>query len=176
MFQKILVAVDRSSVSQPVLAEAIALAQAVRASLMLLHVLAPDEEGSPGLPVHPYASYYPVMNDSVWQTYRRQWDVYEAEMLDWLKQQADIAIAAGISTEFSQSSGSPGKIICEAAHRWGAELIIVGSRGRSGLQELLLGSVSNYVMHHADCSVLVVHPENQTTASASQAEQAEAIA
>ena len=43
------------------------------------------------------------------------------------------------------------------ANSWQADMIIVGNRGRSGLSEFFLGSVSNYVMHHAPCSVLVVH-------------------
>jgi len=35
------------------------------------------------------------------------------------------------------------------------------SHGRTGLRELFLGSVSNYVLHHAPCSVMVVHPEER---------------
>ncbi|MFE4104643.1 universal stress protein [Almyronema epifaneia] len=176
MFQKILVAIDRSEASKPVLAQAIALAKATNASLMLVHVLSTDEEGSPDLPVHPYASYYPIMNDTVWQSYRQQWDVYEEEMTAWLKQQAQTAIEAGVSTEFSQNSGSAGKTICDIARSWQAALIMVGSRGRSGLKELLLGSVSNYVMHHAPCSVLIVHPQKQGSPLQDNATQAEVLA
>lgn len=40
---------------------------------------------------------------------------------------------------------------------WDADLIVVGSHGRKGLSEMLLGSVSNYVVHHAPCSVIIVH-------------------
>ncbi|NEO28803.1 MAG: universal stress protein, partial [Kamptonema sp. SIO4C4] len=34
--------------------------------------------------------------------------------------------------------------------------VIIGRRGRVGLSEILLGSVSNYVLHHAPCAVMVV--------------------
>ncbi|MEY3330640.1 MAG: hypothetical protein RLZZ115_3525 [Cyanobacteriota bacterium] len=45
--------------------------------------------------------------------------------------------------------------------KWGADLVIVGRRNRSELAELFLGSVSNYVVHHVKCSVLVVQqPED----------------
>ncbi|MGQ9872468.1 universal stress protein [Leptodesmis sp.] len=38
----------------------------------------------------------------------------------------------------------------------GADLILIGNRGHTGLKELFLGSASNYVLHHAPCSVLTV--------------------
>jgi nucleotide-binding universal stress UspA family protein len=63
----------------------------------------------------------------------------------------------GIKTEFTQIPGNPGQTIKKIAQNWDADLIVMGSRGRTGLSELVLGSVSNYVMHHAPCSVLIVH-------------------
>jgi nucleotide-binding universal stress UspA family protein len=42
------------------------------------------------------------------------------------------------------------------ARSWPADLIVIGRRGRTGLKEALMGSVSNYVVHHAPCTVMVV--------------------
>lgn len=79
--------------------------------------------------------------------------------MELLRSRTRKAMAAGVSTEFTQLAGSPGKTICDLASDWGADLIVMGRRGRSGLSELILGSVSNYVLHHARCSVLTVqHP------------------
>lgn len=51
--------------------------------------------------------------------------------------------------------GPPAKVIVEKAESWGADLIVVGSHGR-GFWGRMLGSVSDGVLHHAPCSVLVV--------------------
>jgi nucleotide-binding universal stress UspA family protein len=66
------------------------------------------------------------------------------------------ATNAGVRAEFQQISGSPSRTICRLASDWQANLIVIGHRGRSGLSEILLGSVSNYVLHHAPCSVMLV--------------------
>lgn len=52
--------------------------------------------------------------------------------------------------------GSPDSRIVETAEEWNADLIVVGSHGYSRWERLLLGSVSDSVVHHAPCSVLVV--------------------
>ena len=52
--------------------------------------------------------------------------------------------------------GSPESRIVETAEAWNADLVIVGSHGYSRWERLLLGSVSDSVVHHAPCSVLVV--------------------
>ncbi|HLM01323.1 MAG TPA: universal stress protein, partial [Pyrinomonadaceae bacterium] len=52
--------------------------------------------------------------------------------------------------------GSPESRIVETAEQMHAELIVVGSHGYNRWERLLLGSVSDSVVHHAPCSVLVV--------------------
>lgn len=52
--------------------------------------------------------------------------------------------------------GSPDSRIVETAEDFGADLIVVGSHGYNSWERLLLGSVSDSVVHHAPCSVLVV--------------------
>jgi nucleotide-binding universal stress UspA family protein len=60
----------------------------------------------------------------------------------------------GITSEIIQ--GSPKRVILEESERWGADLIVLGSHGHSAWSRLLLGSVSDAVVHNAECSVEVV--------------------
>jgi len=51
--------------------------------------------------------------------------------------------------------GDPAAAICELAGELGARAVVLGSRGRGGLARALLGSVSDYVVRHAPCTVVV---------------------
>jgi nucleotide-binding universal stress UspA family protein len=72
----------------------------------------------------------------------------------------DNALAAidstGVDVERRIVRGNPASSIVDAAS--GAQLIVVGSRGRGGFAGLLLGSVSSAVAHHASCPVVIVRP------------------
>lgn len=52
--------------------------------------------------------------------------------------------------------GSPTEVIVDEAERWRADLIVIGSRGLGAWRRMMLGSVSNAVLHHAKCSVEIV--------------------
>jgi nucleotide-binding universal stress UspA family protein len=157
MYRKILVALDRSSTRSLVLEKIKDLAAALKAEVMLVHVLSAYDADSPGLPVRAYHSYYPILDTVAWDTYQKRWSNYEEKCLNELRDSAAQLQDAGITVEFSQTAGDPGRVICDLAQNWSADVIMVGHRGRTGLSEFLLGSVSNYVMHHAPCSVLVVN-------------------
>ncbi|MDA8255577.1 MAG: universal stress protein, partial [Betaproteobacteria bacterium] len=47
------------------------------------------------------------------------------------------------------------------AREWGADLIVIGSHGRSGVRHLLLGSVAEGVARASTIPVLIVHPQHQ---------------
>ena len=63
----------------------------------------------------------------------------------------------GLTVEVAVRDGEPGPAIVEEAREWGADLIVVGSRGHTGIRRVLEGSVSHYVVDHAPCPVEVVH-------------------
>lgn len=51
----------------------------------------------------------------------------------------------------------PDDVILDYAQAHGADLIVMGSHGHTGLRHLLMGSVAEHVLRHAPCPVLVVH-------------------
>ncbi|MGF1535769.1 MAG: universal stress protein [Elainellaceae cyanobacterium] len=170
MFRRILAALDHSDRDPAVYEKGRELAQALSAELLLLHVLDFHEADSPELPSSVGMEYSPDVYREAMDLYWQQQRDYEQQQLQRLRAQADGAIAQGIEASVALVKGNAGPSICCQAKAWRADLIIVGCRGRSSLQELLLGSVSQYVNHHAACSVLIVHPQPETV------KQSEAVA
>jgi nucleotide-binding universal stress UspA family protein len=80
---------------------------------------------------------------------REAGDAVIRDALKKLKESGDKT--SKISTEIIQ--GPPRQVIVEEAEKWGADLIVMGSRGLGTWNRLLLGSVSSAVVHHAKCSV-----------------------
>jgi nucleotide-binding universal stress UspA family protein len=157
MYGKILVALDHGPASDRLFNEALELAQATDGALMLVHSLSDQEESSP-LPMAAQLDtiYWAPGTELDLEAWRQEWVRYENESLERLRHYAATANTAGVPTEFRQLIGNPTAAICKAAQEWDADLILLGSRGRTGLAELFLGSVSNGVMHRAPCSVLVM--------------------
>ncbi|ARU60258.1 universal stress protein [Tumebacillus avium] len=64
--------------------------------------------------------------------------------------------AAGLSYSIKVLHGEPGPSIVHHANQKEADLVIIGSRGRNALQEMVLGSVSHKVAKRANCPVMIV--------------------
>jgi nucleotide-binding universal stress UspA family protein len=62
----------------------------------------------------------------------------------------------GVTVQLVEGRGDPAEAICDAATEEGADVIVVGTRGRGAAKRTLLGSVSTKVVHNAPCDVLVV--------------------
>lgn len=155
MFQRILVALDRSISSRSVLEEAIALAKP-EAKLNLVTIQPSMDVGYPDPIYLSMEGMQGIWTTEMYQSHMANWQQQQQEIEGWLRSQADFAHRQGLSTEYTCPIGTPGETLCKVATKWKADLIIMGRRGRTGFSELLLGSVSNYVMHHAPCSVLTV--------------------
>lgn len=171
-FARILVALDQPELREAVFWRSLALAQACQGSLHLLHVLSPRFLGDPGFAsasttFSDLGTYPTFVDPTVWQ---QQNQVQTEQAAAWLSEYSQTALNRDIETSFSHPVGEAGQEICQAATDWSADLVIVGRRGRSSLSEVLLGSISQYVLHHAPCDVLVVQAPDIVSPSPQQAE------
>jgi len=76
---------------------------------------------------------------------------------------------AGFATSTLIREGEPRRIILDGAAAWGANLIVVGSHGKTGLDRVLLGSVSEHIARHARCSVEIVRGDAASPSSGASA-------
>ncbi|MGF1481369.1 MAG: universal stress protein [Cyanophyceae cyanobacterium] len=150
-FQNILVAIDRSPQGEAVFKQALAFAKHNEAHLTLFYCLPTDSEG-----VGSYSDMYgqELTNFSKAIAENKELEVQAVEQ--WLGQYQQQASEQGVSIEYRYHAGNTDRAICDLARDQNIDLIVLGRRGRKGIEEMLLGSVSNYVVHHAPCSVLVV--------------------
>lgn len=157
MFHKLLVAIDTSDMSQHIVNKAISLAKKNNANLMLLHVLNPLDEPYYVDPAFAEPTIFnPEYQDPENKKYLKDWEKIKKDRWNWLGSQFEQVKETGLIIEVNQRVGEASRTICDVARHSGIDLIIMGRRGRRGLSEFFLGSVSNYVLHHAPCSVLIV--------------------
>lgn len=157
MLQKILLAIGDSPDSAQILESGLTLAEKLGAEILILHVLDPlvphglSAVGSPLV-----GGVLPMIDDRVIEQYVAAWNKHERKGIDRLKTYAAQAKSRGIKAETLQNYGDSGPLICEAAKNWSADAILMGRNQKSLLNEILLGSTSNYVVHHAHCSVMII--------------------
>ena len=145
MYQRILVPIDSSTPSQAGLDEAIRLAEATGARVLLLHVM--DELS--------FANGFETGQ------------AYCTELLPIMRRRAQALLekgraraeAAGVPTETALREGFRGtvsELIVEMAASWGAGLIVVGTHGRRGIGRFVLGSEAEQILRTTPVPVLLV--------------------
>lgn len=156
-YKRIFVAVDYYNLTGKVFEKALELAKVYHGQLMIFHSVQGDLPGDPLYGGFGSMGIYSELYYQEMSEYNEKMRQEAIEkLLSWLRGFADQATEANIMAEFDYKMGDPGKNICRMAKNWQADLIVVGRRGRSGVSEMILGSVSNYVVHNAPCSVLIV--------------------
>ena len=156
-FSKILVATDFSDGSDDALAVAIDLAKRLGSTLEIVHVV----EFS--LAEFPFAAPLPYDAQSTVPFVDRE-----------LAARAAQARRAGLVCETKELDGSPDVEIVRRASETGVDLVVVGTRGRTGLAHVLMGSVAERVVQHAGRAVLAVPSARSGARSARFAEGASA--
>lgn len=139
---EILVATDFSDAAHQGARWGVEIARHAGARIRLLHVLS--------LP-HPWPHYAPAPPDMD-QSLREV-------ALQRLAEEVEAFQGEDVEVETDLRVGIPSQVIVETAEETGSGLVIMGTRGLSGLSHLLLGSTAERVVQKASCPVLTVHPD-----------------
>jgi nucleotide-binding universal stress UspA family protein len=169
---RILVGLDFSSTSDSVFQEALDLARHNGASLLLFHCISVDTLMTPP-PFSGELGLSPHLVDQAYQVQTMQLKEHTQLAIAQFQHYKEQAEYHNIAVEFDYQVTDAGTGLCRKAEEWGADLIMIGRRGRQGLTEMLLGSISNYVLHHAKCMVLVV--QGKTSQSSPTVSSANAV-
>jgi len=151
--RRILCPVDFSRFSHHALEHAVAIAREFGAEIEALHVSA----------VAPVTALVPIGAPLVPEPARLTQQERRA-ITTQLHEFTDDVDAAGVILRSTLKEQDPVAAIVETAESWPADLIVMGTHGRSGFERLLLGSVAEKVLRKAPCPVLTV-PRRVTTAS-----------
>jgi nucleotide-binding universal stress UspA family protein len=139
---RVVVGIDGSELSVDAVHAAFAAASLRKAGLTIIHAWAAPNFDAPGTAVPTELVLEEVEQDELRAM---------AETVAGLREEYP-----DVGVEQRLVHGKASKVLIDASR--GAELVVVGSRGRGGFASLLLGSVSHAVLHHAHCPALVVRP------------------
>ncbi|MET3036881.1 universal stress protein [Chryseobacterium sp. NRRL B-14859] len=142
-FEKILIAVDDSAFGMKAAHVGFELAHQLSASIAIVYVIDTVKEmANPDLGVNEKQQHAILLGEAE-QTIRQYIELYD-----------------GVDKVFRFTpEGEPHKEIINVAAQWQADLIIMGTHGRTGITRLLMGSVADYILKHAKVPVLITPPE-----------------
>lgn len=137
-FTNILVAIDGSEFAAHAIEVAGGLATALGAQIGLVHVIDPKFVGSEtGVPADQISAMIRAEGKGLLET-------------------AASTIPAPVHVWKFLREGTPWSEIVDSAHEWPADLIVIGTHGRSGIGRVVFGSTAEGVTRHAPCPVVVV--------------------
>ncbi len=152
--KRILVAVDFSEFSDNAIRYGCELAEKFDAELFLLHVL-----------------LTPLVVDEGMDFLVRTWDEYQDDLrcaAENKLREIDTSPLSAEKVAIATRSGAPFSEITRFAEAENIDLIVMGTHGRTGLKQLVMGSVAERVVRKAPCPVLTVHhPEHEIVMSES---------
>jgi nucleotide-binding universal stress UspA family protein len=139
--RKILIAVDEQPLSVRAAELGAELARALGGEVALIHVNARGYPGDTGIPPQQLIAQAQEESKRLLAGFRERLSLPPSTL------------------EFAQT-GAPAETIARAATEWRADLIVIGSHGRTGVRRALLGSVAEAVMRNASCPVLVARAQS----------------
>jgi nucleotide-binding universal stress UspA family protein len=149
---KLLLATDDSQFSEAALQTLISQNRPQQTQVRVLHVMEPIGIVLSELASEPPPGLYPAEPFELERLRKEQ----KKRASKLVESRAEELKDAGFQVETAIGEGDPRVEIIDMVSEWGADLIVMGSHGRKGLDRFLLGSVSEYVARHAPCSVEIV--------------------
>ena len=137
MFSKILVAIDGSESAKKAFTTSIYLASVSKCRIDVIHVVSCEFGGDSAASLE-LVENLKIKANSMLEEYKKY------------------ALEKGIDPKFMLEIGDPANMIIEIVNSKDYDLVVLGTRGMNVFKELVLGSVSIKVMHHAKCPVMVV--------------------
>lgn len=157
MYRRILVATDLTEGSAPALRTALSLGRELGAHVTAMYVTEP--------PYEPRRWLMPVMETEA-EFFRniakREQDAAQRVLEDQVRE-ATIEPTNGATVDTLVRTGTPAELIPATARELGADIIVMGTHGRQGLQLALLGSIAERVVRTAPCPVLTVRADASET-------------
>lgn len=148
--KSIMLATDGSPSAERATREAIELASALHVPLTVASVAHAE---------FPLLGYYGYAYADVVAELRTMQREHVERVLAAVRERA---AAAGVAGETVALEGMPAEEICKAAKERNVRMIVVGAHGWGRMGRLVHGSVSDYVLHHADAPVLLIAGEPET--------------
>jgi nucleotide-binding universal stress UspA family protein len=150
VFRNILVAIDGSDHASRALAEATFLAQRTNATMTVMTAV-PDPSTWLAGPAYLGGIDFERLEEEAEREYAK------------LLNDAVAALPQDLSVTKVLTRGRPAQRILEQLEKGHHDLVVMGSRGRSEMRSLLLGSVSHAVLNGSSAAVLIVHADNAPT-------------
>ena len=130
-----------------------------------LRAAAAVAERETGAVLHVVSAYHPMAERDLQQLKAQLPEEFHGQLTGNFMAENDLDSARSIlvqqpvETHYHAVSGDPTDAILDVAERFGADLIVVGSRGEGPVKRAIHGSVSTKVVHHAPCSIMVVRDD-----------------
>ena len=142
MLQRVLIATDFSTASAQALA--VARQHCTGANIRLLHVMRPSEVAASSAAGATHTGASPLSSRDMRESAEKK---AQERLEAWAQEGEECAIGVGNAAEE----------IMRQAEEWGADMIVMGTRGRSQIANMLSGSATEWLIRHAHQPVLVVH-------------------
>lgn len=166
-FTHVLVALELSPRDETLFSEALSLAKNIGAKLTLIHCLSDLTEmaimsqtgmdsgmGLSGIPGSTSMSPAMVNMDLIEDANITKHQQAEKHLALYQKQASSQGVR--VESKCYESTANIGSQICQIARDLNVDLIVLGRKEHNDIAEALLGSVSNHVLHHAPCAILVI--------------------